>query len=210
MNSWCPYCSPSPKLLCKDEECKLCFDKSFASSDKSIYWSNKNKLKPRQFFKNYNKKIIFKCENNHEFESTLNNISNLNRWCVLCINKTEDVLLEWLQKLYNVKSQVKFDWCKDKRHLPFDFCIEELKLIIELDGRQHFEQVREWTSHIDIQKRDKFKMNKAIENKYSIIRLKQEDVWNNKINWKSILENYIKQYDKPDIIYIGDYSNYLV
>ena len=77
-----------------------------------------------------------------------------------------------------------------------------------LDGRQHFEQVRKWTSHIETQKRDKYKMECAIKNGYSIIRLKQEDVWNNKIDWKSILQEKIKLYDIPNIIYIGDYTIY--
>jgi very-short-patch-repair endonuclease len=207
MNSWCPYCPSSPKLLCKND-CKVCYDKSFASSDKSIYWSNKNILKPRDVFKNCNKKFIFLCCNNHEFESTLNNITNLNRWCISCINKTETILFEWLNSLYNVKKQAKFDWCKNIKPLPFDFLLEEFKLIIELDGRQHFEQVRKWTSHIVTQKRDKIKMESAIKNGYSIIRLKQEDVWNNKINWKSILQEKIKLYNISNIIYIGDYTNY--
>jgi hypothetical protein len=51
-------------------------------------------------------------------------------------------------------------------------------------------------------------MECAIKNRYSIIRIKQEDVWNNKINWKSILQEKIKLYDIPNIIYIGDYTNY--
>ena len=39
---WCNYCSNTK--LCENNECKLCFEKSFASQDKSKYWSNKNEL----------------------------------------------------------------------------------------------------------------------------------------------------------------------
>jgi hypothetical protein len=31
--------------------------------------------------------------------------------------------------------------CKNKTYLPFDFVLEENKIIIELDGIQHFEQI---------------------------------------------------------------------
>lgn len=41
-------------------------------------------------------------------------------------------------------------------------------------------------------------MERAIKNGYSIIRLKQEDVWNNKI----------KLYNIPNINYIGNYTGY--
>lgn len=38
-----------------------------------------------------------------------------------------------------MNNQVKFEWCKKIKHLIFDFVIEERKLIIEVDGIQHFE-----------------------------------------------------------------------
>ena len=38
---WCPYCSNSK--LCKNEECKECLAKSFASHEKHIFWSAENK-----------------------------------------------------------------------------------------------------------------------------------------------------------------------
>lgn len=46
------YCSKHPKKLCENKDCKACFEKSFASVDKSKFWSVKNKLNPRQVFKN--------------------------------------------------------------------------------------------------------------------------------------------------------------
>lgn len=36
---WCNYCSS--KKLCENKECKLCFEKSFASQSKSSQWSSK-------------------------------------------------------------------------------------------------------------------------------------------------------------------------
>ena len=67
--------------------------------------------------------------------------------------------------------------------MPFDFVIEELKIIIELDGEQHFAQVSNWTSpEIQIEK-DKYKINCANNNGFSMIRLLQNDVLKDKINW---------------------------
>lgn len=78
------YCSKHPKKLCENKDCKACFEKSFASIDKSIFWSIKNKLNPRQVFKNSLKKFIFNCECNHEFEIIIANVTNLNNWCSYC------------------------------------------------------------------------------------------------------------------------------
>lgn len=109
-------------------------------------------------FKSSNEKFWFTCENEHAFKSTLNNINNNNTWCPFCVNKTETKLYEWLKKFYpEVKVQVKYNWCKNNRCLPFDFCIEDLKLIIELDGDQHFKQVSNWTSVEKIQITDRKK-----------------------------------------------------
>ena len=40
----CPYCSGNS--LCSDKECKPCYNRSFASSEKAQYWSDSNKLLP--------------------------------------------------------------------------------------------------------------------------------------------------------------------
>ena len=96
---------------------------------------------------------------------------------------------------------------KTNSHLPFDFCIKKLKLIIELDGDQHFRQVSNWRSPKVNQKRDKYKMKKAIKHGYSIIRILQRDVYNNKNKWDTRLIDQIKLYIEPVIICNGkDYE----
>ena len=44
------------------------FEKSFASHEKSQYWSDKNELKPHQISKASKKKFWFECEYKHLFE----------------------------------------------------------------------------------------------------------------------------------------------
>jgi hypothetical protein len=199
-NKWCIYCANLK--LCNNTNCKKCFKNSFASHNKSIYWSDKNELLPRNVFISTNKKFLFNCDKcKSEFEAKLGNIVCGNTWCPFCKNKTEGILNEWLiGNFKNVIYQPRFEWCKDKRKLPFDFLLEEFKLIIELDGIQHFEQVSNWKSPEETLIVDKFKMECALENGYSLIRIRQDEVWNNKIDWQNILINSIKLYEYPQII----------
>lgn len=65
-NNWCEYCSNPPKILCDNDKCTICFNNSFASHSKAIYWSSQNNLMPRQVFKNADrKKYHFNCDKCH-------------------------------------------------------------------------------------------------------------------------------------------------
>ncbi len=58
----CQYCCIPSQKLCNDDNCKSCFNNSFASSDKVNLWDyEKNILKPRDIFKKTNKNCTFKC-----------------------------------------------------------------------------------------------------------------------------------------------------
>ena len=113
-------------------------------------------------------------------------------------------------------TQFKQEWCKRIQYLPFDFCIPELKIIIELDGAQHFRQVSNWSSPEEQFDNDLYKEKCANENGYSTIRLLQEDVANDTNNWLIKLQNSIQSItDDSDVIhniYISsnnEYDNYL-
>ena len=211
MNNWCNFCAN--KKLC-DKDCKICFDKSFDSHEKKIYWRSKNEILPREVFKSTRNKYIFYCEFGHEFESVLYSIIN-GRWCPKCQNKTETKLYEKMIPLFpSIIMQFKQEWCKNIRCLPFDFCIPEPKIIIELDGRQHFIQVGKWESPEISFENDKYKENHANKNGYSTIRIIQEDVWNDKYDWyKELCEaiEIIKNGNKVVNIYLckkGEYDNF--
>ena len=181
-NKWCKFCAH--QCLCDNENCKLCFNNSFASHEKAINWSNDNELNPRQVFKNSGKKCKFNCDYcNHIFETRVSDVTR-NVWCPACVNKTEKILYEKLIFVYPMlKRQFKVDWCKNVRHLPFDFVIEDKKIIIEVDGPQHFTQVSNWASYENTHNNDLFKINCANDNNFSVIRILQEDVFYNKYDW---------------------------
>jgi len=178
---WCSYCSH--QKICDDNGCEMCFQTSFASVERSKFLKNKN-INPRHLFKNTNKKYEFECDVcNKIFETQLSDITK-GVWCRYCFNKTEKILFDKLVMIYpTLKRQFKVDWCKDKKHLPFDFVIEDKNIIIELDGPQHFVQIGNWQTPEITNVNDLYKMKCANENGYSVIRILQTDVYRNKYNW---------------------------
>lgn len=200
----CSYCAK--KMLCDDNNCNICFNNSFASHEKSIYWSKKNNIEPRMIFKNSNKKFIFECNDcNNEFIKVLHSINLCNGWCALCKHKTEKILYNFLNETYgnkNIKSQFVFDINSSK--FRYDFLIKNQNILIELDGNQHFFQISNWNTPEYNLNNDIIKINNAIKNNYTIIHLLQTDVLKNLNYWKNKLTNSIKKYDKPEIIIINN------
>lgn len=92
LNRKCSYCAN--KILCDNQDCQICFNKSFASHNMSKYWSeNKDKkeniILPRQVFKNSSLKYKFKCCNEeclNIMEIVLNDINYEHRKCDNCKN----------------------------------------------------------------------------------------------------------------------------
>ena len=82
-NEWCAYCCVPPKKLCNDNNCLKCFNNSFASHQKSSFWSDKNKnIPPRQIFKGTHVKYLFDCNIcNHTFTIAINSITSKCSWC---------------------------------------------------------------------------------------------------------------------------------
>jgi very-short-patch-repair endonuclease len=108
--------------------------------------------------------------------------------CPNCKHKTERKLFDILKLQFNtIERQFKADWCKNKTYLPFDFVLKNEKIIIELDGRQHFTQISNWQSPKITQERDVYKMKCANENGYTVIRILQEDIFYDKYDWLSDL-----------------------
>ena len=191
---WCSYCSH--QKLCENTNCEMCFNNSFASIERSSKLNNKL-INPRKLFKSTNKKFKFDCETcNKAFETQLSDITK-GVWCPYCVNKTELILFTTLVICYStLKRQFKVGWCKNSksnRFLPFDFVIEERKIIIELDGKQHFEQIGKWLSPEENMKNDLYKMKCANDNGFSVIRILQKDVYKNKYDWLSELNKNIEK-----------------
>lgn len=79
----CPFCAN--QKLC-DDECNICYEKSFAPHERAEYWDKeRNKILPRNCFKNSGKKCWFLCrECDHPFDMRLADISSGSCWCPYC------------------------------------------------------------------------------------------------------------------------------
>jgi very-short-patch-repair endonuclease len=204
----CSYCTNTQ--LCDNESCTICFNKSFASHERAKCWSDKNIHDPRMIFRGSESKYIFNCDKcKSEFNSKLYNVLT-GYWCPFCKNKTEGKVLEYLREHYpDCKTQLRFEWCrfsKTNNIMPFDFGLTGHKLLIELDGRQHFQQIAKWDAPELTQEKDNEKICFAIKNGYSIIHIYQDEVWNDKYDWKTILKENIELLiatEKPQVLFIS-------
>jgi very-short-patch-repair endonuclease len=136
------------------------------------------------------------CKNN--FSQLYTNHITHKQGCPFCsFRKTEKKLFEKLIVLFpkenDIIKEFKQKWCKDKKYLPFDFVISKYNIIIELDGEQHFIQIMNWKSPKDTQKIDKYKMECANKNNYSVIRILQKDVYYDRYDWYNELNQNIQK-----------------
>jgi very-short-patch-repair endonuclease len=210
----CAYCANLK--LCNNTDCKQCYEKSFASHQKVLCWSTKNTVSPREVFKSSDsKKYIFDCNVCHnEFAMVVYNITN-GAWCPFCKNKTEGRVQEFLKSVYeDYKYQLRFDWCrysKTNNIMPIDFGLVDKKIVIELDGEQHFSQISNWDSPESVQSKDVEKIKYCLENGYSIIHIYQVDVWKNTYNWKEFIKCLVKDLElekEPICVFIADDGKY--
>ncbi len=115
--------------------------------------------------------------------------------CSSCVNKTEGLVNTFLLSLLiDFKIHPQYEWCKKINKLPFDFVIKSCKLIIEIDGDQHFKDIPQWYSTKQkVLETDIYKTKLALKNGYSVLRLIQTEIWDNKYDWKKILKQFIEE-----------------
>ncbi len=94
----------------------------------------------------------------------------------------------------------------------FDFFIPQLNIILELDGPQHFQQISNWQCPKITTNVDCYKMKWCLEQNISVIRILQEYILHDIIDWQSILQQYLHIYEQPCIYYIPyeKYSTHMV
>jgi very-short-patch-repair endonuclease len=209
----CAYCANMK--LCTNSECRQCYNKSFASHPKVLCWSSKNNLSPREIFKGSEKKVTFNCDIcTKEFESKLYNILT-GYWCPFCKNKTEGKVQEFLKGEYeDYKYQLRFDWCrysKTNNIMPIDFGLLDRKIVIELDGEQHFSHISNWNLPEDVQSKDIEKIKHCLDNGYSLIHIYQVDIWKDTYDWTEFIKRLIRDLEseaRPQCVFVADGGKY--
>lgn len=118
--------------------------------------------------------------------------------CEVCSKSQSN--LEYIIEQYLIELNVlyekekKFDWCKNKRHLPFDFYLNEYNTVLEINGTQHYyeNKVMYWNTLEWQQERDYFKKNKCIENGINYIAIPYWNIYNTN-KYQEIINNIISQ-----------------
>ena len=201
---WCGMCSSAWKH-CGVDTCTFCFGRSFASYE-GLTLNGKKKVdcivnqSDLILPMGSHKKVDFKCDVCfHQFSSALANVTSKGRWCSTCKNKTELMVLNFLQEMNItvVTQYIPGGMKKMKQNYgkygKLDFYLPEFNLIFELDGRQHNMQVTEFgdTTLFHRMILDKWKEFWARKYGLNVIRFDQPAIWGNKYDWKQEMENIL-------------------
>ncbi len=83
------------------------------------------------------------------------------------------------------KPQKTFSDCVYKNKLRFDFYLIDYDILIEFDGKQHFEPIKEWggeKSFFETKKRDEIKNDYCLKNNKKLYRISYEEDIEKKLN----------------------------
>ena len=132
-------------------------------------------------YKSAHKKVKIICPEHGIFEQTPNGHIRGNSCpnCKYNISKGEITITNYLtENSIKFIPQYKFENCKIKRPLPFDFYLSEHNICIEYDGSQHFRSSKAWGGEEKLkltQYRDKTKNEYCKNNNIRLIRIKYNE-----------------------------------
>lgn len=155
-DTWCPKCNsrPHPNRLREVIEIAKSKGGKCLSTEYNIHKS----------------KLLFRCEDGHEWNATHSAIKNSGSWCPSCVNKTEALVRQFLECVLGVdlpnKSPGWVDLLGKKLRYMLDGYNEKEKLAFEYHGVQHFKHNDHFhreggKSLLDQQKKDQFIRDKC-------------------------------------------------
>lgn len=167
----CPKCSKVGKLSQNEMENNIinrCNEMDYSLIDNVICNGSKTKFKIK----------CNVCDN--EWTPNYNNFYYKKTGCPKCNQSKGELNVANYLNLNNIQyfREYKFDKCKYKRKLPFDFYLPEYNLCIEFDGEQHFKPQNCWGGDNDfkiIRIRDEIKNKYCLDNNINLIRIKYNE-----------------------------------
>ncbi|WP_048728725.1 hypothetical protein [Carnobacterium sp. 1290_CSPC] len=132
-------------------------------------------------------------------------LGNMSKGCPRCFSsKGEKAVEEYLtSEAIEFIPQYRFDDCRNKNTLPFDFYLPKQNILIEYDGRQHFEVVtfggteeEALINFENIQTNDKIKNKYSKKNNIKLIRIPYWEI----DNIKQVLDRELKLSQKQALI----------
>lgn len=207
---FCHYCSKHHELICKEDSLGYLYPGVLD------IWSDKNEKSPFEYYPQSNQKVWWKC-NDNKHDDYMRSISDSVRYefrCPQCSNERKCSFLQ--EKVDNyVKEKYGYimlheGYCnivpinpQTNCNLPFDNELEELKLIIEVHGKQHYEitgftyltaEHYGTTAEEELSYqfwKDEYKKNYALDNGYSYLEI---PYWTeNDESYKTLIDNKINE-----------------
>jgi very-short-patch-repair endonuclease len=186
--------TPSLHLSCAPENIHLSVRKT---TEQFIIEGNrvhdfKYSYNKTEYIKN-NIKVIITCPIHGDFtQNPLSHVQGIG--CASCNeSKGEKAISKYLDKnLISYYRQHKFEDCKNIFQLPFDFYIPSKRLIIEFDGKQHYEPMVFFGG---VEAYERLKVNDNIKNEYcednyiDLVRIRYDSI----DNIVSILDGIFKK-----------------
>jgi very-short-patch-repair endonuclease len=144
-------------------------------------------------YKNSQTKVNIICKIHGEFLQTPG-CHLAGKGCPECsLSKGENRVVKFFKsKKIKFKIQKTFKKCRDKGRLFYDFYVSKYKLLVEFDGKQHFEPIEYFgglKSFKERKRRDRIKTKWAKQNGYKLLRIKYTKL--KRID--TVLDNYFKK-----------------
>lgn len=202
-------CKTKIKILCKQHGvfeqipyyhlskngCKMC-SKSYKKT--TIYFINKaNIIHDNKYdyslveYDGMDNKVKIICLEHGVFEQRASDHLN-NSGCPICKSSKGELKIKKILEFNNIKyqQQQKFDGCKYKHILSFDFYLPKDNICIEFDGRQHFEIVEKWGGIEYLKEqiiKDDIKNSYCKDNNIILIRIKYNENIEHKLKEYNII-----------------------
>ena len=170
LGNGCPECGGTKRLT--QEEF---IEKSNFTHNNKYDYSKVN-------YKNNKTKVIIICKKHGEFTQSPSHHMN-GSGCQRCNESKGEKLIQYFLNKMNINfdREKRFDGCRHRKKLPFDFYLPDYNMCIEYDGEQHFETWRMSNSESakkrleEIKTRDKIKTDFCQNNNISLCRIKYTD-----------------------------------
>ena len=183
----CKYCGKKWKIRPSDvlngKSCRECSCKKFGQKIKKSHQQYIEDLlkvnadiEPVEDYINTDTPILHKCNICGYIWPIKPNHALSGHGCPVCNqSRGEREISKWLDEFFiKYIPQYKFDDCRDRLPLPFDFYLPQYNICIEYDGLQHFEPI-DWFGGEEtlsaIKYHDSIKTNYCKENQITLIRI---------------------------------------
>ena len=210
----CPYCS-SRKILVgfNDFETWCLRNKRLDLLHEWNYDKNVG-IQPNSVMKGTNKKVWWKCDYGHEWQTSplaRTDINKLNG-CPICSgSKGERFISDFLSRK-NIAYDCQYTFSDYPiRFYKYDYYLRNYNVLVEFDGKQHFQEVKFFSKSMSFEKRvtiDNIKNEYAFERKKPLLRIPYiYDVIKHSRMIEHFLMNFIKTRQIPKEI-IDFYSQF--